>query len=252
MPCLANGVVFFLKYNHYQIRKPKAPYPNKLINSKYLAICEGDDYWTDPQKLQKQVDFMNSHPKYSMCYHAVNHLSDSKIIGNDKKHEEECDVTAENIIEGGGGYCATCSLLYKSEYVYDIPNFRRLAKVGDAPLQVLLAIRGKVRYFPTIMGTYRKNVPGSWTSRVWNVELSGPYKNGIEWLLEFNKETNSKYEKSVLKRIYPYILYLFNNHIINKKEKRNILNHFSIKTIYKVIGKRAFVHHILSTIKELP
>lgn len=62
-------VVLYLKYNHYQLKKKKLPYLSEwLDNSKYHALCEGDDYWIDPLKLQKQVDFLEANPEYGMCY----------------------------------------------------------------------------------------------------------------------------------------------------------------------------------------
>lgn len=240
-------VFIFLKYNHYSIKKSKVPYFEKWEDSaKYMAICEGDDYWIDPLKLQKQTVFLETNPYYAMCYHAVYFLSDDRIIGNDMRFEEECDISVEQMVEGGGGFCSTCSLLYCKEYANDFPNYRKISKVGDAPLQVLLSTRGGVRYFPYLMGVYRKNVPGSWTSRVWNKDLSVPYKNAIEWLLEFNKETDAKYEQSVLKRIYPYIHYLMSHEMLNSKEKNKILKNFTIRTIYNICGKRELIKYIIS------
>ena len=64
-------VVVYLKYNHYSIKKPKAPYFKEWTNTKYVACCEGDDYWIDSKKLQMQVDFMESHPDYSLCCHRI-------------------------------------------------------------------------------------------------------------------------------------------------------------------------------------
>lgn len=62
--------VYFLKYNHFSIKKDKRPYYAEWVNSaKYIAYCEGDDYWTSPQKLQKQVEFLESHPEYVFCCH---------------------------------------------------------------------------------------------------------------------------------------------------------------------------------------
>ena len=209
---------------------------NAHCKGKYIAICEGDDYWTDPYKLQKQIDFLETHSDYTMCYHAVNYVSDDIVIGNDKRFENECDVSTEQMIEGGGGFCATCSLVFKKQCFYDFPNFRKAANIGDWPLQILLSIRGKVHFFPEIMGVYRKNIPGSWTSRVWKKDLSVPYSNNIEWLNVLNQETNRQYEESILKQVRKYLLYLLNHKKITPAEYAKHFQLFSIKSIFKVCG----------------
>lgn len=62
--------VYFLKYNHYSIKKDKRSYDLKVFDDvKYIATCEGDDYWTDASKLQKQIDFLESHSDYVLCCH---------------------------------------------------------------------------------------------------------------------------------------------------------------------------------------
>jgi len=61
--------IILLKENHYSQRKSKAPYLTEWMDTKYIALCEGDDYWTDSLKLQKQVDFLEKHTDYSLCCH---------------------------------------------------------------------------------------------------------------------------------------------------------------------------------------
>ena len=73
--------VFLLKYNHHSIKKNKSLYyADWEDSSRYVAFCEGDDYWTDPQKLQKQVDFMDAHPEYVFCCHRFDIFEQNKNL----------------------------------------------------------------------------------------------------------------------------------------------------------------------------
>ena len=81
--------VFFLKYNHYRIKKSKN-YFQEWTNIKYVATCEGDDFWVNPNKLQMQVDFMEANLGYSMCHgDVIYYNSDTKTsIGRRGKQSD--------------------------------------------------------------------------------------------------------------------------------------------------------------------
>lgn len=79
--------VIFLNENHYQKGKSKYPYYKEWADTKYVAVCEGDDYWTNPLKLQKQVDFMEMHEEYSMCFHSATLLNECGAKVTSSYHE---------------------------------------------------------------------------------------------------------------------------------------------------------------------
>ena len=123
---------------------------------KYIAICEGDDYWTDPLKLQKQVDFLESHPDYGLVYSKVNCYSQSKnkIIGD----FGECRHSFEDLLLRGNAI-PTLSVLFRKnlyeEYVKEIQPAKRQWKMGDYPIWLWLAQKNSVHFMNEVIGVYR-------------------------------------------------------------------------------------------------
>lgn len=135
----------------------------KRARGKYIAICEGDDFWTSEEKLQKQVDFMEKNPEYSLCVHAAyyaheNGKLDTKFLF--KAYEIGKTVSTEEILRGWN--FATNSILYRSDSrkSLDIP-YRGKCENGDFAILVYLSLQGKVYYMPDCMSAYRVNSVGS-------------------------------------------------------------------------------------------
>lgn len=140
-------------------------YNHKRALGKYVAFCEGDDYWTDPLKLQKQVDFMERHPQYSLCAHATKMMKgDTDVVMRlIRPFRKDREVSFEEVLVGGGGFFATSSLLHRKAALDDPPPFFFDSPVGDYPTQITLALRGKVYYMDETMSAYRYETNCSWS-----------------------------------------------------------------------------------------
>lgn len=179
---------------------------NERLTGKYIAICEGDDYWTDPLKLQRQMFFLEEHSDYSMCYHAVNYIQDGIVIKNDCLSLKECDVTLEQVVRGGGYFISTNSLFFRRELYSIYPKFRQMSDAGDYPLQIHLALNGKVHYFPSIMGCYRVGTIGSWSEKSENKEKHlVRYHNLIVWMKQLDEDTNGIYKSLIYSNISSFM-----------------------------------------------
>lgn len=135
---------------------------------KYIAICEGDDYWTDKHKLQKQVEFLEEHDECALVFHSAYEYwgdqdSRNRVIA--ARYDHDAWVPARKVILGGGGFIPTPSIIYRRRLLYDDrPPFLIDPPVGDIVIQVVMAVRGKIRYMNSTMSVYRRNAPGSWSS----------------------------------------------------------------------------------------
>ena len=150
--------VLLLKYNHYSLRKPKMSNLTGFMKTiKYLAVCEGDDYWTDPMKLQKQVDFLEGHEEYSMCFHAavvsVEGVDGSKI-GAKCENIESKEYTSTQLYENW--LVPTASIVYKKDKVnqFKMKHPEWLTR-GDIGLVLKCSHTGKVFGMSDKMSVYR-------------------------------------------------------------------------------------------------
>lgn len=174
---------------------------DKHMQGKYIAICEGDDYRIDENKLQKQVDFMEKHENYSLCFHA------HKYLYNDNSEKEihqyadnNYDVSVKDIILKGGGFIETSAMLFRKDSVKDKPFwYFGIPYVYDYQLNLLLSIRGKVCYLNDVMSTWRASHPGSFTSKQDDMSIVEAKKRYLQLTFydDFDEYTNKKYHKYI-------------------------------------------------------
>lgn len=156
-----NFAFYLLKQNLYGNPKKNDHVTPWRDACEYEAICEGDDYWIDPLKLQKQVDFLDNNPEYGMCFHNVRVVAEGCNLRTDiYGHLQNKDYTVAEFIETWT--IPTCSVVYRSYISQHIPHNDKFA-VGDNVLFTTCAIYGKIRCINERMGCYRRN-GGGWTN----------------------------------------------------------------------------------------
>lgn len=136
---------------------------------KYIAICEGDDYWTDPYKLQKQVDFLEGHPDYvlalhnSLIHYETKEAEDKIAITRIKEDMELYDFIDLDYFHKEGGLISrghTASIVFKNHILKEIPEWYLKGTSGDLYLLMLIAEHGKARFINETMSVYRVNNNG--------------------------------------------------------------------------------------------
>lgn len=202
---------------------------------KYIACCEGDDYWCDNQKLQKQFDLMESNPNCSVCVHKVRCIEES---GNPLERFYPSGQLKSGVIKSSDflkyilcedGYpFQTSSYFYKRNSSYyildDSPEFTKGLSFGDIPLLLYLATKGDFVYLDEIMSHYRVQSVGSWNSHLDSKSTKNLDENR-KMLTDFNRFTNSEFSKEI-------------DFSIRKKE----FWHYLINNEYKIVLSRKYRH----------
>ena len=136
----------------------------KMAEGKYIAVCEGDDYWTDENKLQIQIDFLEKNEDFTLTFHNV-FIRNGETLSTDLDYEKRLNSKDVYTIDdlSKGNFIHTPSVVFRNMEI-EFPEWYYTSFLGDYPLWSWLSKKGKIKYFPEKMGVYRENV-GVWSGK---------------------------------------------------------------------------------------
>lgn len=184
----------------------------KACKGEYVALCEGDDFWTDDFKLQKQADFLDNNPDFSICHHNMQvQYEDGSPSHFFNSPDQKPVSTIADLLEDKW-FIATASLFYRNHFLsHDFAWWHHKAAAGDWALVIQLAAQGKIGFLPETMGVYRKHEAG-----LSNVHAHTNFRflqNRKEMFENINKWLDFQYEEIILATVKKYdeLLKLNNN-----------------------------------------
>jgi glycosyltransferase involved in cell wall biosynthesis len=131
----------------------------RAAESDFIALLDGDDYWTAPDKLERQVAFLHANPACSMCFHNARVDTGNPADARNWTPDSQPEITTLADILCGN-YIATCSTMFRRDLV-DVPDwYASFFPITDWPLHVLHAERGSIGYINAVMGAYRHHPGG--------------------------------------------------------------------------------------------
>lgn len=183
-----------------------------VCKGQYIAAMDGDDYWTNSLKLQKQVDFLDNNPDFVACFHnALIHFEDGSAPDKYVNDESQRAVTTiEDLVgEDEVWYMATSSVMFRNGIMKQYPQWFHESKSGDIPRYILLGKHGKFYYINELMSVYRKNNGGmSFTDGKQDAEF---LFNRIGMYRGIDAELDYKFHNTINKNIARYYLMLANS-----------------------------------------
>lgn len=202
------SIIFPHYYSENQYSKGNAREVNRKMfdcaRGKYIALCEGDDFWISDSKLQKQVDFLESNPEYVCCGHAAYYANEDGTLKSNIRFDvfqKTQDLSMNDLILNWA--FATSSILYKksARTDYNIP-FRGKCKNGDYSFLLYIRTKGKIYYINECMSAYRIESIGS-VNWKWRKDKDSLIRNQyrfLEMLDLFDEYTRFQHNEAVNKK----------------------------------------------------
>ena len=150
-----------------------------MCRGSYLAFCEGDDYWIDPKKLQKQVDALMKNPDCDLAFHHYK-IKEKETFHDIKRSLKNQQIVSTKEMIINPDYCFTASIMIKKDMLITISPLLDSAPVGDFFERIFGAYPHGAVYLNDTMSVYRKNAINSWSTRKRTYETSCQYIDKME------------------------------------------------------------------------
>lgn len=179
-------------------------------HGQYIALLEGDDFWIDNQKLQKQIDLLDNHTNKSFCFHDVI-IKEGVNDGTTHPHlEKQSFLEGIDLIDQTGSLAQTCSVVFRKSALESFPQWFDKMPVADWPLQYILSAFGPAIYHPEPMAKYRIHDGGIWSRK----HYSDAWKENHKIYKLFSDHVRSKNEKiRMMQRVKTHIISSLNHSI---------------------------------------
>lgn len=219
-----------------------------VCKGQYVVHIEGDDYFIDENKLQKQADFLDTHPEYSACFHnALMKFEDNSgredypINGPDQKREiRPMDLLHEREV----WFMATAAVMFRKQIIGDtFPEWFLKTKSGDIPLYVMLSDVAPIAYLDEVMSVYRRHTAGlSYTDSNFDLNF---LENRILMYQNIDRHTQRHYHKAIQNIIGDYYYMCLTTRQLEHSQKQK-LKYFQKALSHKLPKLREFKNLIIN------